>query len=360
MKKIAVGILLAALAATAVWQAKTIRQLRSAVLTDSAKQSAPSDAAPEPTSAAPRVERATRSAATDGLSERITTLEKQVAQLTQNSEYLMTRGQLPLAPNKRSELEQTFLNASASERDRLQALRLLRRNGGLSDSVLQQALSWLQTSTNNGVREDLVRQLQGVTNGPVREPLLKLAASDTNEDVRREAVQALRGLLTDPQVESLMWELALKDSDPRVREEAEQTLREGQMTDARRAALKQRALDPNSSLDERLIAVRALRESGDGAAEAATALAQFAQTTQNPAERARVFRAFDGSTDPSMKLPLVYGLQDPDPIVRERAADALSGYKADPAIVQWLKWVVENDTDPRVRREASQALNDRR
>jgi HEAT repeat protein len=61
-----------------------------------------------------------------------------------------------------------------------------------------------------------------------------------------------------------------------------------------------------------------------------------------------------------MKLPLVYGLQDPNPIVRERAADALSGYKEDPAIVEWLRYVWENDADPRVRREAQQSLRSRR
>jgi HEAT repeat protein len=118
-------------------------------------------------------------------------------------------------------------------------------------------------------------------------------------------------------------------------------------------------MDPQSTLDERLLAMRALRNARDGAPDVTAALAQFAQTTQDPSERARVFDAFDGRSDPNMKLPLVYGLQDPNPIVRERAADALSGYKSDPVIIDWLKHAAANDADPRVRAEAQKALRDR-
>jgi HEAT repeat protein len=210
------------------------------------------------------------------------------------------------------------------------------------------------------LREDLVQQLGGSTNILLREPMMQLATSDPHPDVREEAVQNLRRMVTDPQVEALLWNLVRNDADGGVREEAEEALREGPMTDARRTAMRARALDPNSSLDDRLLAVQALREAGDAGSEATLALAQFAQTSQDPGERARVFGAFDGSSDPNMKLPLVYGLQDPNPLVRERAADALSGYKSDPAIIEWLRHVAENDADPRVRREASQALNDRR
>jgi hypothetical protein len=300
-------------------------------------------------------------AVADGeLNERVAVLEKTVAQLTEASEYLMSRGQLPLASHKRAELEQKVIDPNASERDRLQAMRLLRRNGSLSDAMIQHALSWIQGATNNGLREDIVQQLEGSTNSLLREPMIKLATSDPHTDVRERAVQNLRSAVTDPQVESLLWKLALTDSDGGVREEAEEALREGTMTDARRTAMRARALDANSSLDERLIAIQALREAGEGAAEATTALAQFAQASQDPRERARVFEAFDGSTEPGMKLPLVYGLSDPDPVVRQRAADALSGYKSDPAIIDWLKHVAGNDPDTRVRREASEALQDRR
>jgi HEAT repeat protein len=63
-------------------------------------------------------------------------------------------------------------------------------------------------------------------------------------------------------------------------------------------------------------------------------------------------------SDPTLKVPLVYGLQDANAQVRARAADALSSHAADPAVQQWLRYVVDNDSDPRVRREAQQALEE--
>ena len=349
--------------AVAVWQGQVIRELRRqapAAGQEHLRPSAVPDSEPAP--AAPRRPPATRAVAVadEELNERVGVLEKTVAQLTAASEHLMSRGQLPLADHKRAELEQKVMDLSASDRDRLQALRLLRRNGSLSEAMVQQTLSWLKIATNNGLREDLVQQLGSATNSLLREPMIKLATSDPNSDVRERAIQNLRGAVSDPQVEALLWNLARTDTDGDVREEAEEALREAPMTDARRTDMRARALDPNSSLDDRLLAVQVLRESGDAASEATAALAQLAQASKDPRERARVFEAFDGSTDPNMKLPLVHGLSDPDPLVRERAADALSGYKTDPAIVEWLKHVAANDADPRVRREASQALQDRR
>jgi HEAT repeat protein len=82
-------------------------------------------------------------------------------------------------------------------------------------------------------------------------------------------------------------------------------------------------------------------------------------TSTDPVERARVFDAFDGFSDPTLKAPLVYGLQDPSPVIRERAADALSGYTSDPLVQQWLQFIAENDDESRVRREAFRALADR-
>ncbi|HWN96350.1 MAG TPA: HEAT repeat domain-containing protein [Methylomirabilota bacterium] len=362
-KFIGVGICLLALTATALRQGQVIRELRRQAPADGIEAPRPST---EPNSSpardAPWRERVPRAVAVadEGLNDRVAVLEKTVAKLTEASEYLMSRGQLPLANEKRAALEQKVMDPNASDRDRLQALRLLRRNGAMSDAMIQHTLSWIQGATNSGLREDLVEQLGNSTNSLMREPMLKLATTDPNPDVREQAIENLRRFVTDPQVESALWSLLRTEADGDVREQAEEALREGPMTEARQTAMRARAIDPNSSLDERLLAVQALREAGDAASEATAALAQFAQASQDPRERARVFEAFDGSSDPNMKLPLVYGLQDPNPLVRESAADALSGYKSDPAIMQWLKHVAENDADPRVRREASQSLNDRR
>ena len=361
-RNIGVGICLLTITVVALWQGQVIRELRKHMPAAGREQPRPPgepDAAP--TRDTPRRERARAVVvADDELNGRVALLEKTVAQLTESSEYLMSRGQLPLAEHKRAELEQKVMDLSASDQDRLQALRLLRRNGGLSDAMMQHTLAWLQSATNNGLREDLVQQLGSATNGLLREPMIKLATSDLNANVRERAVQNLRGAVSDPQVETLLWNLARSDADGDVRDKAEKALREGPMTDARRTATRARAVDPNSSLDERLLAVEVLREAGDSATEATAALAQYVQASKDPRERARVFEAFDGSTDPSMKLPLVHGLSDPDPLVRERAADALSGYKTDPAIIEWLKHVAETDPEARVRREAAQALQERR
>jgi hypothetical protein len=368
-KNIAVILGFAALAGAVAWQGNMIRELRAQLAAPAPGNAvAPLRAAPAPLTPAPVAKKRsdeqasvrTIAVADEDLQQRVATLEDSVAQLTRASEYLMVRGQLPLASNKVAELQGKFLDVNASERDRMQALRLLRRNGAMNDEVVQATVNWLQTATNAGLREDLVEQINEVTNSLVRDPLVRLAMTDPASDVRDEAVEGLRRFVGDPQVEAVLWDLLRNDPDSGVREQAEEALREGPMTDTRLAAMRSRALDANATLDERLLALAALRNAGDAAPDATAALAQIAQTSQDPRDRARVFGAFDGSSDPAMKLPLVYGLQDPDPGVRQRAADALSGYKGDPTIVDWLRYVSENDADPRVRREAQQALRDRR
>jgi len=70
-----------------------------------------------------------------------------------------------------------------------------------------------------------------------------------------------------------------------------------------------------------------------------------------------LFRAFEDMDDPAVKLPLVQGLQDANPMVREDAVEALSEFRSDPIVEQWLKYVAENDPDPQVKREAYDALD---
>jgi vesicle coat complex subunit len=73
-------------------------------------------------------------------------------------------------------------------------------------------------------------------------------------------------------------------------------------------------------------------------------------------ERAKLYRAFDGINDQNLMAPLVQGLQDPNPVVRENAADALGSFASDPRIKEWLNHVIATDADPRVKREAHAAL----
>src|SRR5688500_8714715 len=79
--------------------------------------------------------------------QRLTALEESVAQLARNSDYLMDRGQLPLAGNKLNDLFAKFADPAASDRDRLQELRLMRRTGGISEDAVLQAIDWVKTAT---------------------------------------------------------------------------------------------------------------------------------------------------------------------------------------------------------------------
>ena len=67
----------------------------------------------------------------DNLSQRVAHLEQTVNQLARVSDYLMERGQIPLATNKVGDLLARLGDVSASDAERLRALRLLRRKPGI-------------------------------------------------------------------------------------------------------------------------------------------------------------------------------------------------------------------------------------
>src|SRR5688500_2009716 len=106
-KPIAVGICLVAITAVALWQGRIIRDLRKQAPAKIEEPARPADEPrPAPAREAPRRDRGRAVAAVDEeLNQRVAVLEKTVAQLTDASEYLMSRGQLPLAAHKRAELE---------------------------------------------------------------------------------------------------------------------------------------------------------------------------------------------------------------------------------------------------------------
>jgi HEAT repeat protein len=81
----------------------------------------------------------------------------------------------------------------------------------------------------------------------------------------------------------------------------------------------------------------------------------MAASTTDPIERAKLFASFNGLTDQNLLLPLVNGLQDADPVVRQNAADALGSFP-DPRVAEWMNHLLQNDTDEAVKREAHKAL----
>lgn len=292
------------------------------------------------------------------LLQRIETLERSVATLTAAHEQLIQRGDLPLPPERREDFVRTLMDGTRTERERLQALRLIRRNRALTDDLVQYAAGWMESITEGRVREDLLQQLEGLTNAALRDPLLRMATADMDSGVRERAMENLEPFLSDPAVETALWDRMRNDPDEDVREQAGDVLREGRRTEAQLASLRARALDPQASLEEQVTAVRALREAELPIPDVLNALVQRAGTTTNPQERAALYDAMDGFDVPELKAPLVGALQDPNPVVRQRAADALSTFAADPAVQEWLKHVAQNDPDPRVQREALDALPD--
>ena len=95
-------------------------------------------------------------------------------------------------------------------------------------------------------------------------------------------------------------------------------------------------------------------------------LAQLAQSSQDPLERVKLFKAFDDavkqptSRDSALLPPLMQGLQDSSPLVREHAAKALKDFSADPSVQASLRLAAENDPDSGVRKEAAAAFLKRR
>ncbi|HEX7861644.1 MAG TPA: HEAT repeat domain-containing protein [Verrucomicrobiae bacterium] len=294
---------------------------------------------------------------TAGLHARLANIEQSIAHLTKATDSLMERGMIPPTEERLAELQQRFFDPTASDQDRLRSLRLLKRNQPqLSDEIVTQALSMMQSSTNGGTRRDLLRQLDGVTNAAMKQPLLAMLDSETTGNVRESLVDVLSDFATDPAVETKLWDLAVNDADEDVREEAQDALREAPTSPERVEKLRQKALSADASLDERVLSMRALREANVQMPEVVSEMAQLAQNSPDPVMRAKLFQAFDGINDQNLMAPLVNGLQDPNPVVRESAADALSSFASDPRIQEWLNHIIQNDADPRVKREAYQAL----
>ena len=122
------------------------------------------------------------------LGVRLTALEDAVNELRRTSDYLMESGRAPLDDRMREEMMRRLSDPTTSTGERLRAFRLLRDGGALSETTVAAALSWLNGTTNGGLREDILNQLEGATNSALQSPLMQLALSDADEDVREWAI----------------------------------------------------------------------------------------------------------------------------------------------------------------------------
>jgi HEAT repeat protein len=290
----------------------------------------------------------------EALRARLTHLEQTVARLPRTP-------RIAQAENNPSEeelvrLQQRFADPATPDNERVRAIRTLRRSNKLSDDAVVQTLALLQTSTNAGVRRELLQSLEGSTNAALKQPLLAMLDTETGDNgTREQLVNMLRRFAEDPGVETKLWDLALNDPNTRVRDQAREALSRAPATPERVEQLLNRASNPDASLDERLVSFRALRLAKSQTPELVADLATLAQNTADPIARAKLFKSFNGLTDPSLMAPLVNGLQDTDPVVRQNAANALSEFP-DPRVQQWLTHLIQNDADPAVKREAHAAL----
>jgi hypothetical protein len=363
MRKPVLGILAAvAVVAAFAWQHSALREIRRELAALRGQLAAGDKEAPAaaPRSTAPLITRETVRVATPVTDPRVETrlasLEQAIAELEQDSRHLMDRGALPPDAEYLAEMRRKFLDPATSDRDRLAALRVLRRGNALADPELQFTANWLMGLTDERLREDLLRNLEGMTNAQLRTPFLQLAAKNADARVREQALDNLQRYLADPEVEALMWDRLRNDPEQRVRDEAERALRSGPFTEARITSLRQRALDPATPLAERLMAANALGAARTDATDVFNGLAQMAQPGREPVERMQILQAFDGTTNRVFVGAFVQGLQDPDAGIRRQAVDSLSGLRTDPVVNQWLRHVAQSDPDPQVRREAEEVL----
>jgi HEAT repeat protein len=290
----------------------------------------------------------------EALRSRLTHLEQTVAHLPRTS-------RIAQAENTPSEdelvrLQQRFADPATPDNERVRAIRTLRRSNKLGDDAVVQTLATLQTSTNAGIRRELLQSLEGSTNAALKQPLLAMLDTEMGDNgAREQVVNMLRRFADDPTVEAKLWDLALNDPNTRVRDQARDALSRAPATPERVEQLLNRASNPDASLDERLVSFRALRVAKSQTPELVADLGTLAQNTTDPIARAKLFKSFNGLTDPSLMAPLVNGLQDTDPVVRQNAANALSEFP-DPRVQQWLTHLIQNDADPAVKREAHAAL----
>ncbi|HVK59172.1 MAG TPA: HEAT repeat domain-containing protein [Candidatus Kapabacteria bacterium] len=308
---------------------------------------AASTSTPRPTGESPGVA---------GIQVRLANLERSVAEFTKGAEILMDRGMLPPSEEKLAQMQQKFFDPNTPEDEKLKVLGLLRRNGQLSDEVVTQGLSMLQSTTNANFKRAILGSFDGLTNSALKQPLFAMLQTETENEVRTQLVNALRKFTDDPTVEAKLWDMALNDPNEQVRNRARDAVTRGApATPERLERLSQTTRDPNATLDERLLSFRALRLAKAHTPEMVSELAALAESTTDPLAKAKLLGSFNGLTDPGLMLPLVNALQDPNPLVRQKATDSLGSYD-DPRVMQWLEHVLKNDTDDAVKREAGRAL----
>jgi hypothetical protein len=120
-------------------------------------------------------------------------------------------------------------------------------------------------------------------------------------------------------------------------------------------------LDPRTEMGSKLEMLRNLRNADARSDDVVRHMANAYYSTEDPGQRADIFRQLDGVTNVELRAPLLYALENETaPQVREEAAETLHHYLPDPDVRRWLEYVAENDPSERVRTQAAQSLRGER
>ncbi len=158
------------------------------------------------------------------LGERLAYLEAGMKQWLVFQQKMMLEGEIEASPELVAAMKQQVLNPNASEADRLQALRILRRNDERSPEVVASMIQMASTTESPRVRADIFRQMEGVEDPAFGQTLLQFAANDPNAMVREEAVESMEAFVSDPRYLEALTLIAEQDASDEVRVEAYEVL----------------------------------------------------------------------------------------------------------------------------------------
>jgi HEAT repeats len=119
---------------------------------------------------------------------------------------------------------QQAMNSQASPEERLAALRALRSANARTTDVVHSMLQLQAASKDPKVRADIFRQLSGVKDAILKPPLIDAVLKDNDPKVREEAAETLASFTADPYVRSALNAAAQNDADPDVQKQARETL----------------------------------------------------------------------------------------------------------------------------------------
>ena len=148
-------------------------------------------------------------------------------------------------------------------------------------------------------------------------------------------------------------------------EEAERLSRESSNREVARSLDEwmRTAMDPSSTTDQKLQALRRLRgrtspDGADARLPVLPAMIELVQTSDDPDARADVWRQLSHCTDVSLLVPLLDSLtSDPSARVREEAAETLADFLPNPGVEAALRFAAENDASDRVRQQSLASLD---